>query len=39
MEVVYGKISRKKAPDFTMKAVKGDGSEFIDVKLSDYEGK
>ncbi|NLK43921.1 MAG: peroxiredoxin [Tissierellia bacterium] len=29
----------KKAPDFTMKAVKGDGSEFIDVKLSDYEGK
>lgn len=33
------RIVGRKAPDFTMKAVKGDGSEFIDVSLSDYQGK
>ena len=27
------------APDFNMVACKGDGSDFQDVKLSDYEGK
>lgn len=29
----------KAAPDFQMKAVKGDGSDFQEVKLSDYKGK
>lgn len=29
----------KKAPDFTMNACKGDGSDFIKVSLSDYKGK
>jgi len=29
----------KAAPDFRMTAVKGDGSDFIDVKLEDYKGK
>ncbi len=28
-----------KAPDFHMKMVKGDGSEFGEVSLKDYEGK
>ncbi len=28
-----------KAPDFTMEACKGDGSDFKEVKLSDYKGK
>lgn len=29
----------KKAPDFVMNAVKGDGSDFLKVDLKDYEGK
>jgi peroxiredoxin (alkyl hydroperoxide reductase subunit C) len=29
----------KKAPNFEMKAVSGDGQEFIKVKLDDYKGK
>ncbi len=29
----------KPAPDFKMTAVKGDGTDFIDVSLSDYKGK
>jgi len=29
----------KKAPDFVMNAVKGDGSDFTKVELSDYKGK
>lgn len=29
----------KKAPDFRMKAVTGDGKDFIEVKLEDYKGK
>jgi len=29
----------RKAPDFTMNACKGDGSDFIKVSLSDYKGK
>lgn len=29
----------RKAPDFTMNACKGDGSDFIKVSLKDYEGK
>ena len=28
-----------KAPDFAMQACKGDGSDFKEVKLSDYKGK
>lgn len=28
-----------KAPNFNLTAVKGDGSEFINVKLEDYKGK
>lgn len=28
-----------KAPDFTLTACKGDGSDFKEVKLSDYKGK
>lgn len=27
------------APDFTLQACKGDGSDFKEVKLSDYKGK
>lgn len=33
------RLIRKKAPDFTMKAVTGDGDDFIEVKLDDYKGK
>lgn len=33
------RIVGKKAPDFTMTACKGDGSDFIKVSLSDYKGK
>lgn len=29
----------KKAPDFTMNAAKGDGSDFTEVSLNDYKGK
>ena len=29
----------RKAPDFKMNSVLGDGSEFKEVKLSDYNGK
>lgn len=29
----------KNAPDFTMNAVKGDGSDFTQVSLEDYKGK
>lgn len=29
----------RKAPDFTMNACKGDGSDFTKVSLKDYEGK
>lgn len=29
----------RQAPDFTMNAVKGDGSDFTKVSLKDYEGK
>lgn len=29
----------RKAPDFTMNAAKGDGSDFTKVSLKDYEGK
>jgi len=29
----------KSAPDFKMNAVKGDGSEFVEVSLNDYKGK
>ena len=29
----------KAAPDFNMPAVLGDGSDFTEVKLSDYKGK
>ena len=29
----------KKAPDFTMNACKGDGSDFLKVSLDDYKGK
>lgn len=33
------RLVREKAPDFTMKAVTGDGEDFIEVKLDDYKGK
>lgn len=29
----------KKAPEFIMEAVKGNGEDFTTVKLSDYKGK
>ena len=33
------RIIGKKAPDFNMMAVSGDGEKFFEVKLSDYSGK
>lgn len=33
------RIVRTKAPDFKMKAVTGDGYDFIDVSLDDYKDK
>lgn len=29
----------KQAPDFNMEICKGDGSDFGEVQLSDYQGK
>lgn len=29
----------KKAPDFKMETCQGDGADFGEVQLSDYEGK
>lgn len=35
---MYSLVERK-APDFTMNATKGDGSDFTEVSLEDYKGK
>ena len=35
MEILVG----KKAPDFALSAVNGNGEDFINVQLSDYKGK
>lgn len=32
-------LVERKAPNFTMNAVKGDGSDFIEVSLEDYKDK
>ncbi len=33
------RIVGRMAPDFNLTACKGDGSDFIQVKLEDYKGK
>lgn len=33
------RLAGRKAPDFTMNACKGDGSDFTKVSLKDYKGK
>lgn len=38
-EVNMERLVGNKAPDFTLQACKGDGSDFKEVKLSDYSGK